>query len=111
MNPPIKNLFADMPSPGEGEQLLTLARADHVRVERIVSHGQVSPPDFWYDQEEDEWVVLLKGSASLRFTDGDPVDLAPGDYLYIRRHVRHRVETTSDDAIWLAVHCGGISPR
>jgi cupin 2 domain-containing protein len=105
MHPLIKNLFADIPDPVNGEQLLTLAQTDHVRVERIVSNGQPSSPDFWYSQEEDEWVVLLQGSASLRFPDGDPIHLKPGDHLLIPCHVKHRVDTVSPDAIWLAVHC------
>jgi cupin 2 domain-containing protein len=79
-------------------------QSDHVLVERIVSHGQHSPPDFWYDQPEDEWVVLLRGTAILQFADGSAVGMKPGDSLLIGRHVKHRVEEASPDAMWVAVH-------
>ena len=85
------------------EELATLGNA---RVERIVSTGQVSPPGFWYDQERDEFVVLLKGSAGLLFEGKDEITvLGPGDYLNIPAHVRHRVEWTDQtkNTIWLAV--------
>ena len=76
------------------------------RIERIVSTGQTTPPGQWYDQPGDEWVALLAGRATLRFEDGAFVELAPGDWLLIPAHVRHRVEATSADppCVWLAVH-------
>ena len=76
------------------------------RIERIVSTGQTTPPGQWYDQPGDEWVALLAGRATLRFEDGVFVELAPGDWLLIPAHVRHRVEATSADppSVWLAVH-------
>ena len=77
-----------------------------VRVERIVSVGQSTPPGQWYDQADDEWVALLAGRATLRFEDGAVIELAPGDWLLIPAHLRHRVEATSADppCVWLAVH-------
>ena len=64
-----------------------------MRIERIVSTGQASPPGFWYDQPDDEFVVLLTGAARLRFEDGDvTIDMKPGDWVEIPAHVRHRVE-------------------
>jgi len=109
MTPPVKNLYADLPdSPGR-EDFLTLVQASGVRVERIVSNGQHSPEDFWYDQAEDEWVILLQGTATLQFQDGGAarlIQLKAGDYLAIARHIRHRVEEVSSDAVWLAVHYG-----
>ena len=74
------------------------------RLERIVSRGESSPPDFWYDQNEDEWVLLCQGSAVLRHDDGTELDLILGDSLLIPAGVRHRVERVSDDAVWLALH-------
>jgi len=76
------------------------------RIERIVSTGQTTAAGEWYDQPEDEWVALLLGRATLVFDGGDPVELAPGDWLLIPAHVRHRVEATSTDppCVWLAVH-------
>ena len=103
--PPVKNLFANLACSSAQEDFLTLFEADKVRVERIVSNGQCSPKNFWYDQHEDEWVLLLQGAASLQFEDGSTVPLKVGDYLLIARHLRHRVERTSSDALWLAVHC------
>jgi cupin 2 domain-containing protein len=104
MNPPIKNLFANLPASSASEDFLTLMQTDHIRVERIVSNGQPSPKDFWYDQPEDEWVLLLQGAATLQFPDRSIMTLNRGDSLLITRHIKHRVEQTSPDAIWLAVH-------
>jgi cupin 2 domain-containing protein len=91
-----------------------ILRTDTFRIERIVSRGHASPPGYWCDQETDEWVLLVKGSASLSFSDGRALALAPGDHLLIPRHVRHRVERTDPEGetVWLAVHFGeaGVGP-
>jgi len=107
--PFVKNLFTDIPGEMPEEICTTIVRADDVRIERIVSRGQASPPGFWYDQETNEWVLLVKGSALLRFFDGREIALTPGDHVLIPRHVRHRVERTSKDGetVWLAVHFSG----
>jgi cupin 2 domain-containing protein len=105
--PPNENLFARLPRTGTGEDITALLTTPNVRVERIVSTGQASPPGFWYDQDEAEWVVLLTGAAGLRFDSEMQVrELKPGDYLHIEPHVRHRVEWThpSEPTVWLAVH-------
>ena len=104
MVPKIKNLFADVPVCGSGEAIANLFENNAVTIERIVSHSHSSPEGFWYDQANDEWVILLSGSASLEFADGKFVDLSPGDYLTIPAHVKHRIAQTSAQAIWLAVH-------
>lgn len=103
------NLFADIPGEMQDESCTQIVRSENVRIERIVSRGQASPPGFWYDQETDEWVLLVKGSASLSFIDGREIALTPGDHLLIPRHMRHRVERTAPEGetIWLAVHYGG----
>ena len=106
MTPPVKNLYADLPNSPVQEDFLTLIQTPGVRVERIVSNGQPSPADFWYDQPEDEWVLLLQGTATLRFQDDSAARMKAGDYLEIARHLRHRVEEVSSDAVWLAVHYG-----
>lgn len=102
-----ENLFAVLPEEGEAEQVVALLAAPDLRIERIVSTGHASPPGFWYDQEWAEWVVLLSGTASVRF-EGEAAsrELQPGSYLHIPAHVRHRVERTSASppAVWLAVH-------
>jgi len=82
-----------------------------VLIERIISTGQASPPDFWYDQDRDEWVALLQGSACIMWEDGRCQELNPGDWVLIPAHVRHRVAWTSTQppCIWLAVH-GKLRP-
>ena len=101
------NLFSDVPVNLADEQFTELLSTAHVRIERIVSFGQASPPGFWYDQDQAEWVILLTGSARLLF-EGETAarQLQPGDYLRIPPHVRHRVEWTDDGraTVWLAVH-------
>ena len=80
-----------------------------MRIERIVSQGHASPEGFWYDQDQHEWVLVLKGAARLRLQDEEqPVKMMPGDFINIPAHKKHRVEwTTSDEpTIWLAVHFG-----
>ncbi len=70
----------------------------------------MSPEDFWYDQEQHEWVVVLKGAAKLRFDgDDEPLEMKPGDFINIPPHKRQRVEWTTPDEpiVWLAVHYGG----
>jgi cupin 2 domain-containing protein len=101
------NLFTDLPRPGPDELLTTLLEAAHVRIDRIVSHGHASPEGFWYDQDQHEWVLVLKGAARLRF-ENRTVEMNAGDFMHIPAHQRHRVEwTTPDDlTIWLAVHYG-----
>jgi len=103
MTPGIQNLFTDSLAPDAKEHFLTLVQTESIRVERIISNGQCSPKDFWYDQEENEWVLLVAGAATLEFEDGGKVELKAGDYLVIECHVRHRVDQVSADAVWVAV--------
>jgi cupin 2 domain-containing protein len=103
---PLHNLFSAIPPPVKDELSNILVDDQHIRIERIVSHGHASPPGFWYDQEEAEWVIVLKGRALLAIEgDAPPVALAAGDYLNIPPHCRHRVEWTDPetDTVWLAV--------
>jgi cupin 2 domain-containing protein len=100
-------LFENIPAELPEERFETLVAADCVKIERIISQGQASPEGFWYDQEENEFVLVLQGSAGLRMEGEDaPIVLNPGDYVDIPAHVRHRVEWTdpSGATIWLAVH-------
>ncbi len=96
-----------MPQRQPEEQVDLLVEKAGVRIERIVSTGQSSPPGFWYDQADDEFVVLLAGAATLRFEDGDvTIDMKPGDWVEIPAHARHSVESTQVEppTVWLAVH-------
>ena len=107
------NLLRHIPPSFNEETFQTLLKQDGVRIERIVSHGQCSPPGFWYDQNEGEWVLLLSGAARLRLADPEEmVELAMGEAFNIAAHRRHRVEWTAPDqlTIWLAVFYGGGPP-
>ena len=100
-------LLDDLPSAEAGEVLDTLLARDGLRIERIVSHGQATPDDEWYVQDEDEWVSILKGEARLRLEDDAAArDLGPGDFMFLPAHCRHRVDWTSPDepTVWLAIH-------
>lgn len=100
------NLFAHIPADLREELSETLIQSGGVRIERIVSEGHASPEGFWYDQEENEWVVVLEGSAGLRFQEKEEsVVLAPGDWIDIPAHAKHRVEWTdpAQRTVWLAV--------
>ena len=91
----VKNFLRDLLEAQAEKMFLTLLENPSAKIERIVSHsGTVALPEFWYDQPGDEWVIVLRGSATLEFADGKTVDLGAGDYLEIARHVRHRVART-----------------
>lgn len=99
------NLFGDTAPSSDGERFDTLLSRQGIRIERIVSHGQASPPGFWYDQPQDEWVVVLQGSAEFEMQGENAIRrLGPGDYLLIPAHCRHRVARTDRPTVWLAVH-------
>jgi len=107
--PRATSLFDDIPADLPDELFTTLMQASSFRVERIVSHGHASPPGFWYDQEENEFVIVLEGSAAVQFEDSaDPVELRRGSYLNIPAHARHRVAWTDqiEKTVWLAIHYG-----
>ncbi len=111
MSNPINNLFSDIPSDLPEELFETLLTGQGVRIERIVSRGHASPEGFWYDQDTDEWVVLLKGAARLQFENSNTLlEMTPGSHVLIPAHARHRVAWTdpAQPTIWLAVHgdCG-----
>ena len=102
------NLFADVSSASAGEEACSEIFAQPgLKIERIVSQGQASPPEFWYDQAWNEWVIVLKGGATLQFED-EPATraLGEGDYVFIPARKRHRVKWTEPQqpTVWLAVH-------
>jgi cupin 2 domain-containing protein len=99
------NILANLPAPAPEEFVESLARSNNVRVERIASHGHTSPEGFWYDQESNEWVMVVQGSALLQFKDDKgEVLLRPGDHVFLPAHVQHRVAWTDAHTIWVAVH-------
>ena len=75
-------------------------------IERIISSGHITPEGEWYDQEKDEWVLLLQGNAKIEFENAEQLEMKAGDYLLIPSHKKHRVSFTSSTppCIWLAVH-------
>ena len=102
-----KDLFANIPYELKAELIETILQTSNFHIERIVSLGHCSPDGFWYDQKENELVILLKGNANIRFENQpQTITMKPGDYLHIEKHVRHRVEWTdpNEETIWLAVH-------
>lgn len=76
------------------------------KIEKIISSGHTTPEEQWYDQEEDEWVVLVQGNAKILFGDNEEVCLGLGDYIFIPKHRKHRVTFTSENpqCIWIAIH-------
>lgn len=102
-----QNIFSNIPTQLTEELFETLHQQDNIQVERIISKGQHTPEHEWYDQPQDEWVLLLQGQAELEFSEPHSVQrLMPGDYLLIPAHVKHRVAWTPDDSVtvWLAIH-------
>ncbi len=99
-----ENLFQNIPESLPEELFTVLAENENVKIERIVSDGHASPNGFWYDQEQNEFVLLISGAAVLEFEDGK-VEMKPGDHLLIPAHQRHRVAATSqtEKTIWLAI--------
>jgi cupin 2 domain-containing protein len=97
------NIFEEtkLPAPGT-ERFDTLCSASAFRIERILSNRLNEGT--WYDQESDEWVILVQGEAALEYRDGTTATLKAGDHLFIPAHTPHRVLSTSEDALWLAVH-------
>jgi cupin 2 domain-containing protein len=104
----VKNIFSPGARTTANEVFETIiGDGCQFQLERIISEGHVTPDGMWYDQDRDEWVMLLAGSATLLFeTTGETVTLTPGDYLNIPAHERHKVIFTDKEkrTIWLAIH-------
>ena len=103
----IRNLFSEIPAKVSEEIFEDIIANRHFKLERIVSNGNATPEGQWYDQDMDEWVILLAGEAGLFFENETDVRiLKPGDYLHIPAHARHRVAWTKENekTIWLAIH-------
>lgn len=101
----VNNLIRNLPTSVPEEVVNVLVNAGGVRIERIVSTGHTSEKDFWYDQAEHEWVLLLSGAARLAYSDGTTVNLEAGDHVLIPAHTGHRVDWThpGEATVWLAV--------
>ena len=101
----MNNIFDAIPKNISDEIFETLIDSKKVKIERIISKGHTSPDSGWYDQDKDEWVIVLKGEAVISFSDGTSVNLKTGDYTNITAHQKHKVDWTDPDTetIWLAV--------
>ncbi|MDA0256155.1 MAG: cupin domain-containing protein [Chloroflexi bacterium] len=99
------SLFAGLPRELPAELTTVLAAGEGARVERIVSRGHATAADEWYEQDEDEWVLVVAGAARLDLAGGASIELGPGDWVDLPAGLRHRVAWTAPDidTIWLAV--------
>jgi cupin 2 domain-containing protein len=106
MNLNSASIFADIPKQLSEELCQNLFSKPNVRIERIISKGQHSPKDFWYDQNQDEWILLVQGHARLELFATGMLELVAGDYLLIPAHCKHRVDWTDSltETIWLAIY-------
>ena len=103
----MSNIFANLPAQLPQELFESLLDNSHVKLERIISRGHITPEGVWYDQTWHEWVILLQGTARLLLAEpAQLIDLSAGDYVYLPAHQRHRVVQTSTEpaSIWLALH-------
>ena len=98
------NLLASAPTARGAETATTLFQSGAATITRIVSNDHASPPGFWYDQDEAEWVAVIEGHATLEFDNGVVHEMKAGDWIEITAHVRHRIAATAEHTIWLAVH-------
>jgi cupin 2 domain-containing protein len=101
------NIFSKIPAELPEELFENIIEQGSFTLERIVSRAHATPAGEWYDQEKNEWVILLKGSAGLLIQGSDDlIVLAPGDYIFLPAHLKHRVEWTAPgrETIWLALH-------
>jgi cupin 2 domain-containing protein len=103
----IMNIFSGIKNQSPEEIFETIIKTNQFKIERIISSRQSTDNEKWYDQDLDEWVILLKGSAGLLFeSNNERIIMKPGDYVSIPAHQKHRVEWTDpkEETIWLAVH-------
>lgn len=101
----MSNIYSDVPSSIPDEIFNDIITTENVRIERIISHGHSSPEQGWYDQDENEWVMVLEGQGVIEFEDERVVTLSKGDYINIAAREKHKVVGTDRDVvtIWLAV--------
>ncbi|TCM16453.1 cupin 2 domain-containing protein [Novosphingobium sp. PhB165] len=103
---PPSNLFVVEQGFEADERFEDLLRRPGIRIERIVSHGHVTPPEQPYQQDWDEWVLVLEGAAELMLNGLERHALAVGEHLLIPAGTPHLVTYTASPTIWLAIHIG-----
>jgi cupin 2 domain-containing protein len=102
-----KNLFLNIKELISEEIFEALLKNEYLKLERIISNGHATSQGEWCDQNTNEWVILLQGSAGILFEgDTEVLVLRPGDYVNVPAHMKHRVEWTDsgEKTIWLALH-------
>ncbi len=101
----IENIFDSIPDNLDEEVFNLLLQNNQIKIERIISKGQSSPKSGWYNQDKNEWVIILKGEALISFEKDEGVSLKMGNYLHIPAHTKHKVKWTAPETetIWLAV--------
>ena len=101
----INNLFEAIPDDLNEELFEVLQQNESVKIERIVSKGQCSPKTGWYEQAQNEWVIVIKGEATLEFEDKE-MSMKEGSYINIPAHTKHKVSWTNPEleTVWIAVH-------
>ena len=98
------NIFEQIIVDKNEEKFFEIFKNETIKIEKIVSNGQTSPENFWYEQEKSEFILLLEGFAILEFENRE-VELKKGDCINIKAKQKHRVKFTSLDepTIWFAV--------
>ncbi len=101
-----KNIFESIPDNLDEEIFEQILQSENIKIERIISKGHRSPDSGWYDEEQNEWVIVLKGEAIISFENGIDINLKAGSHINIPAHKRHKVSWTDPktETIWLAVH-------
>jgi cupin 2 domain-containing protein len=101
----IENIFSKMPKEIPEEFFETIVKSDEVMIERIISKGHATKEGKWYNQNKNEFVIVLKGDAIIEYKDGKKIEMNIGDYIIIPAHTKHRVLKTNEkvETIWLAV--------
>ena len=101
----LNNIFAEIPDELDNELMEVLQQSDNIKIQRIVSKGQISPETGWYDQQQNEWVIVIKGEAVITFEQTE-VAMQAGSYINIPAHTKHKVSWTHPDleTVWLVVY-------
>jgi len=100
------NIFEHIPKDLQEEIFEDIVKTDKLQIQRIISKGDSTLDSKWYNQTDNEWVIILQGEAILSFKESKDIKLKTGDYINIQAHIVHKVLWTTPDTetIWLAIH-------